>query len=169
MTKATKVHKAFISAWTKILVHLPLRFRLWWMHRSNERQLRLLDNRYGPLLEAARKAKDDENKESVHAEYTRERVLILMPTYMAVDAMLEREARKRGIRVPEKNEGKGDWIRELVTDNWMLTAEAERVLRNEIREEQRAHNDEMRKWATLFFILVGTIFAFLSLSTRKTS
>lgn len=132
MTKATNVRNPLISAWTKILVHLPLRFRLWWMRRSNERQLRRLHRIFHPLIEAARNAKDGVKDGNLDAEWRYEQDLILDPTYGLAAEMLERKARKLGIRIPDKDEEKGDWIRSTRTGDWMLTDEAERKLRNEI-------------------------------------
>ncbi len=83
--------------------------------------------------------------------------------------MLQRKARKFGIRVPTKSgdEGEENWQQSQYTGDWMLTPEAERKLRNEISEEERARADEWRKWTTLFFVLVGTIFAFMSYRTKQ--
>jgi hypothetical protein len=122
-------------------------------------------------MESARKAKDGKKEGSFYSEFAYERDMILHPTYGLAATMLEKKARKLGIRAPEKQTENEDddenWEQSNITGDWMLTPEAERNLRNEIRDEERARADESRKWLTLFFVVVGTIFAFMSYRTKQ--
>jgi len=146
--------------------------RLWLIRRGDERQLRELKKKYHPLIEAAKAAKNAKEENSVVSEYLYGRDLILHPTYGMEAEFLERKARKLGIRVPDKpsdaNAVDDDhWEMSQCTWDWMLTPEGERNLRNEIRQEERANADEWRKRLTLFFAVLGSIFAFMSLRVKQ--
>jgi len=52
------------------------------------------------------------------------------------------------------------------TAGWVLSDEAEVRLKREISTEQRQKNDEFRKWATLFFAIVGSVLAFVSVLSK---
>ena len=155
----------------RILGRLPSRLRLWLIRRDDERQLRLLKDKFHPLIEAAKATKDAKKEGSIVSEYLYGRDLILHPTYGVQAQFLERKARKLGIRVPDKQAGPEEedesWEQSNITGDWMLTPEAERKLRNEIRQEERSNADERRKWATLFFAVLGSIFAFMSLRSKQ--
>jgi hypothetical protein len=161
-----------VLAWKRrALVRIP-RLQLWLIHRSDERELRVLKEKFYPLMEVARKVKDEKEEASRYSEYAYERDMVLHPTYGLVATMLEKKARKLGIRVPDKRTGNEEkdeenWEQSHYTGDWMLTPEAERKLRNEIRGEERAQADESRKWLTLFFVLLGTLFAFMSYRTKQ--
>src|SRR5215467_1695773 len=154
-----KTPKKFTAWKNRILARFPW-FQLWLIRRSDVRQLRRLEKKFGPITQ------------DNYGDYSLERDLILHPTYGLIAETLEAKARKLGIRVPDKptptqEEDDENWEWSNYYGNWMLTSEGERRLRNEIREEQRPRADEWRKWGTLFFVLVGTIFAFLSYRTRQ--
>jgi hypothetical protein len=163
--------KTLLALKYRILTRLPSRMRLWLIRRGDERQLRVLKDKYHPLIEAAKTANNTKEEGSIVSQYLSERDLILHPTYGMESEFLERKARKLGIRVPDKQPGEGEddgnWEQSNSTGDWMLTPEAERKLRNEIRQEERANADEWRKWATLIFAVVGTVFAFMSLRTKQ--
>jgi hypothetical protein len=174
MSGASTTNKQKAPTTWKNRIHnrLPSRVRLWLIRRSDERQLRALEEKFHPLIDAARNAKDAREESSVVSEYLCERDLILHPTYGMEAAFLGRKARKLGIRVPDKPTGTNvfedeNWEQSNYTNDWMLTPEAERKLRNEIREEERAGADEVRKWLTLFFVVVGSIFAFMSYRAKQ--
>jgi hypothetical protein len=155
----------------RILARLPSRLRLWRIRRSDERQLQALKDKFHPLIEAAKAAKDANKEGSLVSEYLNGRDLILHPTYGMQAELLERRARKLGIRVPDKQTGPGkddaNWEQSNSTGDWMLAPEAERKLRNDVRQAERANADEWRKWFTLIFAVVGTNFAFMSLRSKQ--
>jgi hypothetical protein len=55
----------------------------------------------------------------------------------------------------------------FTTYDMMLTDEYERKLRLEIQERRRENNDEFRKWATLFFAVIGAILASISVLSKQ--
>ena len=155
-----------------MITRLPSRMRLWLIRRGDERQLRELKEKYYPLIDAAKAAKNAKEESSVVSDYLYERDLILHPTYGMEAEFLERKARKLGIRVPDKPTDANavdddNWEMSQCTWDWMLTPEGERNLRNEIRQEERANADEWRKWFTLVFVVLGSIFAFMSLRAKQ--
>jgi hypothetical protein len=161
-----------LTVWkNQILTRLPSRLRLWLIRRGDERQLRQLKEKYYPLIEAAKAAKNAKEENSVVSDYLHGRDFILHPTYGMEAEFLERKARKLGIRVPDKQTGHDaddeNWEQSNYTGDWMLTPEAERKLRNEIRQEERARADEWRKWFTLIVVVLGSIFAFMSLRAKQ--
>lgn len=164
-----------MSVWTNRTLALIPWLRLWLIHLSDERQLRILKEKFDPQIEAAKQAKDAKQENKLISEYLDLRDRILHPTYGLIAENLEKKARKLGIRVPEKPHGEvpGDveedanWEMSYSTWDWMLTPGGERKLRNEIRAEQRAGNEEKRKWATLIFAVLGTAFAFWSLIKKE--
>lgn len=145
------------------------------IHFSDERQLRKLKENFHPRIEAAKQAKDANKENNLVSEYLNLRDQILHPTYGLEAEILEKKARKLGIRVPDKPrrevpddvEEDENWEMSYSTWDWMLTPEGERKLRNEIRAEQRARDDERRKWVTLFFALLTAVFAFWSLRIKQ--
>jgi hypothetical protein len=163
--------KTLLALKYRILTRLPSRMQLWLIRRGDERRLRVLKDEYHPLIEAAKATKDAKKEGSIVSDYLNGRGLILHPTYGMQAEFLERKARKLGIRVPDKQTGHEeedeDWEQSNITGDWMLTPEAERKLRNEIRQAERANADEWRKWVTLIFAVVGTIFAFMSLRAKQ--
>ena len=172
-TTSTPKKQKTLGVWKhRILVRLPSRMRLWLIRRGDERQLRVLKEKFHPLIEAAKAAKNAKEESSIVSEYLYERDLILHSTYGMEAEFLERKARKLGIRVPDKPTDVDafddeNWEQSNYTGDWMLTPEAERKLRNEIRQEERAKADETRKWFTLIVVVIGTIFAFMSFRAKQ--
>jgi hypothetical protein len=141
----------------------------WLIKRSDERQLKLLAAQYAPKFEAARKAKDEEREQQAYSEYSFARDSIMDPTYGQTAEKLVAKARKYGIRVPDKSTGPENesWERSNVTGDWMMVPEAEQKLRIEIRAEQRGRNEEIRKWTSLTFLIVGTVLGLWSLMAKR--
>jgi hypothetical protein len=141
----------------------------WLIRRSEERELKLLAAQFAPKFEAAKKARDEEQEQAVYSEYSHQRDWIRDPTYGRIAEKLVAKARKYGIRVPDKSADPENesWERSNATGDWMLVPDAEQKLRIEIRAEQRGRNDEIRKWTSLAFLIVGTAFGLWSLMAKR--
>jgi hypothetical protein len=167
------------TVWGKLrgrfLTQFP-RAWLWARRREATREMELLKAKYDPLIKEANAAYEANNTvdtlkhlSEIQGEFFREKNEIRDATYALQDDILQRQARKLGIRIPNRPPKEQDsdenWM--VMSGFWMLKGEAERKLRTEIREEQRARAEEWRKWTTLFFVIVGTVFAFLSYRTKQ--
>jgi hypothetical protein len=77
------------------------------------------------------------------------------------------EARRFGIVVPPISEATNDWVEFGPEGYWILNTDTQIRLRKEVREEQWAHNDEWRKWATLALAILGFTLGFWSLYVKS--
>ncbi len=166
------------TVWEKLrdrVRYLFPRVWLWSKRRSDLREIEHLNAEYAPLIEeakaayAANNSVDDLSRQyAIEGELDLKKNKIRDITYALQDDILKRKARKLGIRIPSKppkgKDSDENWM--VLSGYWMLTGEAERQLRKEIREEQRAREEEWRKWVTLFLVVIGTVFAFLSYRTK---
>lgn len=151
---------------TKLLSKIPV-LRGWLDRRAVTRELEELETLYAPLIEKARKARDEAEEGTLESEWHMERQLVLGPVYADAAEKLVAKARRFGIATPSGyHEGK-DWERYGPEGWWILNSDTERRLRKEVREEQWAHYDEWRKWATLVLAILGFTLGFWSLIVKS--
>jgi hypothetical protein len=139
----------------------------WLMRREYVRDMKALHKRFDPLIGKARKAKDSKALNDLDSEYYGEYVCIRDPYTEWQSDQIVRKARKFWIDIaPYPAQDADDdetWQRNTTSYEWVLTHAASQRIRKDIRDEQRAANDEKRKWATLFFAIVGSALATWSL------
>jgi len=153
----------------------PLRqirwFADWLDDRRATRQDRQLREEYAPQVAEAEKSKDWNSQQELLSSWNFASNTVLDPVYARKAVRLIAKARKYGITVPSKpvnyDGTDDDWYLSQATGDWLLTRRAEERLRREIRAESRASYDEFRKWATLFFALLGSTLAFVSVLSNQ--
>jgi hypothetical protein len=141
--------------------------RDWIENRTDKRLMAELHAKYDPLIDAAKKAKNNQKISELEQEWSFQAELIAHPSWALAAERLTARARSLGIRVPPIREDSDDWERSNITGDWMLAPEAERLLRNEVIQAARAKNDEWRKWLTLFFAVIGTFLAAWSVFSKQ--
>jgi hypothetical protein len=151
---------------TKLLSKVPV-LRGWLGRRAVARKLKKLENRYSQLIEEARKDGNRAKVHSLESDLMTERDLILGPVYAGATQKLVTKARRFGIIVPPISEESDDWVEFGPEGYWILNTDAQIRLRKEVREEQWAHNDERRKWATLMLAILGFTLGFWSLIVKS--
>jgi hypothetical protein len=137
--------------------------------RAATRQARELRENYAPLVAKAEKDKDWDARDGLLSQWSSESDLLLDPVYERKGERLTAKARKYGITVPRKpssDEETEDWRLSRACGFWLPSAQLEQKLRYEIKIEQRSNRDEFRKWATLLFAIVGSVLAFVSVTTK---
>ncbi len=91
---------------------------------------------------------------------------MLDPIYVQNSADLVAQALKYGISVPPQEPDGKHYRRSGITGELILRQLAQRRLRREVRNEQRARNDEFRKWATVIFALLAFALGMVSLVVK---
>jgi len=113
----------------RILQKFP-RIHLWLIKRKDERNYKILKEKYYPLIDAHKKAKKFDEERHATSDFLDEKDLIFEPTYALEAQVLETKARKLGIRVPDKpnneEQENEDWRLSRTTYQWILSGEAER-------------------------------------------
>jgi len=143
----------------------------WLDDQKATRDVRKLQEKYAPLIAEAERQKNLEERDRLLSEWSIESDLVLHPIYGRKSERLTAKARKYGITVPPQpasySEDSEDWYLSNAYGFWFPSRKLEQRLQREIRDEQRASNDELRKWATLAFAIVGSILAFVSIRTQQ--
>src|SRR6266403_722819 len=137
----------------------------WLINWSAQRELKSLKNKYLPLIQEAEKAERVQQQVELTAEWAVERESVLDPIYVRNSADLLAQAQKYGISVP-RQEPDSKHYRRSGTGELILRPIAQRRLRREVRNEQRAGNDELRKWATVIFALLAFVLGTVSLVVK---
>jgi hypothetical protein len=142
----------------------------WLDDQAATRQVRELREKYAPLVATAEQDKDWDERERLLSEWGHESDVVLHPVYQRHAERLTAKARKYGITVPRQpsanSEESSDWYASKIYGFWLPSSELEQRLRREVRDEGRASYDEFRKWATLVFAVVGSVLAFVSVTTK---
>jgi hypothetical protein len=143
----------------------------WLDDRTARQQDRKLRQHYAPKVAEAEKAKDWNRRNELLGEWHFESDTVLDPVYARKAERLTAKARKYGITVPPRptnyDQQSDDWTLSNASGDWLLTKKTEQQLRRDIKIESRASYDEFRKWATLFFAVVGSALAFLSVLSKQ--
>jgi hypothetical protein len=71
-----------------------------------------------------------------------------------------------GIPVPPQKQDSEHYRRSGVTGEFILRQPAQRRLRRDILNEQRARNDEFRKWTTVIFAVLAFVLGLASLVVK---
>ncbi len=143
---------------------------LWRAERRAKKESKRLEEKYHPLLEAAKKEKDQLEYQNLLSEYFFERDFNDEPEVIRTERLVKR-ARKLGIPVPQKPSPDSDdadedenWILNRTSWNWYLTGKAALDLRREIRREEGENLQQKTRWVTQVIIpVVGALMALLSL------
>ena len=138
----------------------------WLINWSAQRELKSLKNKYLPLIQEAEKAERVQQQVELTAEWAVERESVLDPIYVRNSADLIAQAQKYGISVPRQEPDSKHYRRSGVTGEFILRQIAQRRLRREVRNEQRARNDEFRKWATVIFAFLAFVLGLVSLVVK---
>jgi hypothetical protein len=93
---------------TKVLRKIPV-LRSWMGRRAVTRELEKLKTLYGPLIEKARKDRNEAEVGSLEAEWNMERQLVLGPVYADAAEKLVAKARRFGIAAPSRYHEGDDW------------------------------------------------------------
>jgi hypothetical protein len=114
--------------------------RLWWAECRAAQERRRIHNKYGPLMEAARREKKDKDYHSALSALTFEIDQNDEPEVIRTEWLIGR-ARKLGIPLPPRpsidSETHEDpnWIFNSANGNWYFTDTKELELRRQIRRE----------------------------------
>ena len=138
----------------------------WLNNRKVRRKLESLKKKYVPLIREAEKAENLQHQAELTAQRAVEHESLLDPIYARNSAALISKALKYGIQVPRQEQGSKHYRRSGITGEFILKQLAQRRLRREVRNEERARNDEIRKWATATFALLGFVLALVSLLVK---
>lgn len=138
----------------------------WLNNRKVRRKLVSLKKKYVPLIREAEKAENLQQQAELAAQWAVEHESLLDPIYARNSAALISKALKYGIQVPRQEQGSKHYRRSGITGEFILRQLAQRRLRREVRNEERARNDEIRKWATATFALLGFVLALVSLLAK---
>jgi hypothetical protein len=138
----------------------------WLINWSVQRKLKRLKNKYLALIQEAERVENIHRQAELTAEWAVERESVLDPIYVQNSADLVAQALKYGISVPPQEPDSKHYRRSGVTGELILRQIAQRRLRREVRNEQRARNDEFRKWATVFFALLAFTLGVVSLVVK---
>lgn len=153
----------------KLLFRFPAA-RLWVIRRSDARALKKLRDKYLPLVQKARAAKNAGDVKRLESEWSTEQLLVLEPTSVLESDLIVAKARRYGITVapiPSDDEETEDWKQTFTTYEWILADTTAQRLRKEIREEKRSDYDEYRKWITTLLALAGFVLALVSLLMKQ--
>ena len=154
------------SKWeNKLLRRIPI-LGDWLFNWSVQRELKLIKNKYLPLIQEAETAENVQQQAELTAQWAVERESVLDPIYVQNSADLVAHALKYGIGVPPPEQGSRHYRKSGITGEFILRELAQRRLRREIRNEQRAANDEFRKWATVIFALLAFALGLVSLVVK---
>jgi hypothetical protein len=143
----------------------------WLDNRAARVKSRQLRAKFAPLVAAAEQNKNWNERDRLLSDWGTESDFVNHPIYARSAERLLANARKYGITVPRQptsyDEESDTWYASNATGFWLLTNDAERRLRREIRDERRASYDEIRKWATLIFALAGFTLGLISLLWKQ--
>jgi hypothetical protein len=120
-------------------------------------------NEYGPKIQAAKNANDENEAELLVAQESGDVASVLDPLRAEESQKLSDRARRLGLKTPSPD----DWYRSGATGDWILTNDAERELRRAVDNERRIRNDEFRKWAAFIFGVLGFVLGFFALNIRQ--
>jgi len=154
------------SQWMNRQLHKIPVFGDWLLNWSVQRQLKRIKNKYVPLIQEAERVEDVQRQAELTAEWAVERESILDPIYVQNSADLVAQALKYGISAPPQEQGSRHYRKSGITGEFILRELAQRRLRREIRNEERARNDEFRKWATVTFALLAFALGLASLIVK---
>jgi hypothetical protein len=154
------------SQWVNKQLHRIPILGDWFINWRVQRELRRIKNKYLPLIQAAERAENVQQQAELTAEWAVERECVLDPIYVQNSSDLVSRALKYGISVPPQEQGSRHYRKSGITGEFILRQLAQRRLRREIRNEQRAKNDEFRKWATVIFALLAFALGLVSLLVR---
>lgn len=138
----------------------------WLINWSVQRELKRLKNKYLALIQEAEGVEDVQRQAELTAEWAVERESVLDPIYAQNSADLVAQALKYGISVPPQEADSKHYRRSGITGELILRQLSQRSLRREVRNEQRARNDEFRKWATVIFALLAFVLGMVSLVVK---
>jgi hypothetical protein len=141
-------------------------FGQWLENWRVRRKLESLKKKYAPLIEEAERTENVHQQADLTAQWAIERESLLDPIYARSSANLISKAVKYGIPVPPQTQDSKHYRRSGVTGDLILRWVAQRRLRREVRNEQWARNDELRKWATAMFAFLGFVLALVSLLVK---
>ena len=131
-----------------------------------QRKLESLKKKYLPLIREAEDAENVQQQADLTAQWAIERESLLGPIHSRNSDRLISKALKYGIPVPPQQPDSKHYRTSGVTGEFILRQVAQRRLRREVRNEQRARNHEIRKWATATFALLGFVLALVSLLAK---
>jgi hypothetical protein len=123
-------------------------------------------------LDAAKARNATKNElDDIQGQASVEYEFIWHPIYARDSERLVARARKYWVRVPplprSYTEDDDNWYLSHATGDWYLSNEAEEQLKRDIRDAKRVSYDELRKWATLFFAIAGSVLAFVSVASKQ--
>jgi len=145
-----------------------------WRTKRREKEIdKRLREQYHPLLEAAKKTKDQNQYQMVLGEFLAQRDLNDEAEHLETE-MLVKRARKLGIPVPPRPYVYDDhasenefWEVNFMTGNCYLKEETELRLRREIRKEEVERLEHQMRWVSQVVIpiigLIGALMGLISL------
>jgi hypothetical protein len=147
----------------------------WLRRRELQSGLKELHARLDPLITKARKAKNATLVAELDNQFYNEYVWLHDPFKEWESDQIVRKARKYLIDVPvypsgtngEDEDEDETWYRNSTSYEWVLTQEAAQRLRKEIRDEERAANDDRRKRVTFWLALAGFVLGLSSIWTKS--
>jgi hypothetical protein len=143
----------------------------WIAEKQTNRDVRRLRKTFAPKVADAEQRKEWHERDELLNQWQFEESLLVDPIYARASERLTSKARRYGISAPPRptsyDTATDDWWLSNATGEWILTTELESKLRREIRDERRARYDELRKWGTLIFAVVGTLLATVSLQSKQ--
>jgi hypothetical protein len=138
----------------------------WLINWSVQRELKRIKNKYLPLIKEAERAENVQLQAELTAQWAVERESVLDSIYVQNSADLIAQALKYGISAPPQEPDSKHYRKSGITGELILRQLAQRRLRREVRNEQRARNDEFRKWATVTFALLAFALGLVSLIVK---
>jgi|SRR5579872_1576225 len=152
--------------WKKLRQQLEKNWRLkgWLIRRDFRRNLKELDRQFDPLIANARVEKNKEILEELDGAYQSQYGDVVADLEDWQSSDLLRRARKHFVHVPDRAEEPDFWEQgQYSYPNWELSYKGTERLKRDVRDAQRARNDEWRKWVTLAFAVVATALSVWSL------
>ena len=126
----------------------------WLTNWRVQRELEHLKKHYLALIQQV-EGDNIQQQAELTAEWAVKRESVLDPVYARNSANLIERALKYGITVPPQDPDSKHYRKSGVTGEFILRQATHRRLRREVRNEERARNDEFRKWATVVFALLA--------------
>jgi hypothetical protein len=147
----------------------------WLMRWELQSGLKEIHARLDPLIAKARKEKNGKLVAELDNQFYHEYVWLHDPFNEWESDQIVRKARKYLIDVPvypsrtngEDEVGDETWYRNSTSYEWVLTQGAAQRFRKEIRDEERAANDDRRKRVTFWLALAGFLLALSSIWSKS--
>jgi hypothetical protein len=150
-----------VKSWIRRQLEKRRLFKGWFIERDFRRNMKKLDAEYDPLIAKAKADKDFDEVLGLQHSYSEQWEDISEPSYDWESAELRRRAHKHLVNIPDYNEEPAFWQETKYSNppdhpDYEMSYKGKEKLKRNVRDAERAANDEYRKWATLLFALAAT-------------